>query len=151
MAIDHLSELGLSPIEKIQHAREFRVAKWLKEGLSTLAGLKDWSEYNLEEIGRILGWETTARILSARDNLKAKLNLEPEYIRTGDWTCWRCGGDMSLNRPGAGYPLMCTGGCIGFNRRQTAAEPSQFRPATQQVEDAIGGLFGDEIKEMEGL
>ncbi|KAH6908522.1 hypothetical protein BKA70DRAFT_1038176, partial [Coprinopsis sp. MPI-PUGE-AT-0042] len=65
LAIKQLSGLDLSPMEKVLFAREYRVLKWLAEGVSTLAA--GFSEYKFEDIAKELGWETTARILSVRD------------------------------------------------------------------------------------
>ncbi|KAH6908564.1 hypothetical protein BKA70DRAFT_1481806, partial [Coprinopsis sp. MPI-PUGE-AT-0042] len=59
-AIDQLSALDLSPIEKIQHAREYRVTTWFKEGIAAIANQS--GKYKMEELGNALGWKTTALV-----------------------------------------------------------------------------------------
>ncbi|KAH6897820.1 hypothetical protein BKA70DRAFT_1032109, partial [Coprinopsis sp. MPI-PUGE-AT-0042] len=65
LAIDNLSELEMTPIEKIALGREFRVADWVSSGAKSLATLKE--DFPLQEVANVLGWETTARILCLRE------------------------------------------------------------------------------------
>ncbi|KAH6908502.1 hypothetical protein BKA70DRAFT_1280032 [Coprinopsis sp. MPI-PUGE-AT-0042] len=64
-AIEKLSKIGLSPLQKISLAREYRVSAWLSQGIAALA--KASSTISVESMAGTLGWETAARILAIRD------------------------------------------------------------------------------------
>ncbi|KAH6908572.1 hypothetical protein BKA70DRAFT_1064232, partial [Coprinopsis sp. MPI-PUGE-AT-0042] len=53
--IDQLSTLDLTPIEKIQHARQYHVSVWLMEGIAAIAS--DFGNYDIEELGIVYGWK----------------------------------------------------------------------------------------------
>ncbi|KAH6908553.1 hypothetical protein BKA70DRAFT_272378 [Coprinopsis sp. MPI-PUGE-AT-0042] len=95
VAIDKLSSLELSPIEKIQHGSEYHVSAWFKEGIAAIAS--DFYSYKMEEIGNILGWRTTALILCTRDKAKPKASHE----WTKDWVCIECGAAVEGRSAGS--------------------------------------------------
>ncbi|KAH6908512.1 hypothetical protein BKA70DRAFT_1562575 [Coprinopsis sp. MPI-PUGE-AT-0042] len=126
LAIEQLTVLDLTPIEKILHAREYRVLKWLTEGVSTLAA--GFSEYKFEDIAKELGWETTARILSVRDEAKPKVPESNDRIR--GWKCWN--HNREVKKP----DLLDTSHEASGN---FAVPP-----------DVVSTVFADEIKALQG-
>ncbi|KAH6908586.1 hypothetical protein BKA70DRAFT_272717 [Coprinopsis sp. MPI-PUGE-AT-0042] len=65
LAIDKLSNMELQPDEKIKLARRHRVAKWLSEGIHSFA--ENLGHYPLDHVALSLGWESTAKLLAARN------------------------------------------------------------------------------------
>ncbi|TEB25779.1 hypothetical protein FA13DRAFT_1637015, partial [Coprinellus micaceus] len=66
IAIEKLSTFGLKPVEKITLGKKHGVPKWLKDGYTAL--VDDLSKASLSEMTG-LGWETSFRILWARDEI----------------------------------------------------------------------------------
>jgi hypothetical protein len=57
-------------VDKIDLGRRYDVLEWLKEGLRALVNTegKDVKEEEFEEAGRVLGWETMARVSRLRES-----------------------------------------------------------------------------------
>ena len=115
MAVEKLSQLKLTALEKIHIAREHRVAKLFKEGVKEIAADTDMKKYTLEEVAGTLGWEAAARILWVR---KVSTSSFPSGR---DWAeidfrhlrCFEshCGAPISMNKSSSErYGLKCTNG-----------------------------------------
>ncbi|EAU89733.2 hypothetical protein CC1G_07458 [Coprinopsis cinerea okayama7 len=81
-AIQSLSSLRLSFVEKVTLAREFRVSDWLEDGI---VGLVMGDPVPLKDL-ETLGLDTAAKILSARDynaieRIKPRLGLGFTFLR----------------------------------------------------------------------
>ena len=94
----------------------------------------------MKEIANVLGWETTALILSARDEAKP---TEPDYIRLGSFQCSHCNGNLSTQGCSVSR-------CFSINRRLGPAGASQVDIELTVAEGVISGLFGEEIRALEG-
>ncbi|KAH6908544.1 hypothetical protein BKA70DRAFT_1149782 [Coprinopsis sp. MPI-PUGE-AT-0042] len=149
-AIDQLSALDLSPIEKIQHAREYRVTTWFKEGIAAIAN--QFGKYETEDLGGTLGWKTTALILSLRDKAKPKGPQWDEIVK--DWEC-PCGSALTTGIQG-GYNkqyLECPKGCrSGYIRTKKTLDAISDGSSVSGTmgdnvsEDAISAAFAEEIE-----
>ncbi|KAH6908504.1 hypothetical protein BKA70DRAFT_1222701 [Coprinopsis sp. MPI-PUGE-AT-0042] len=91
-AVEHISALHISPIEKIQHARAYRVSKWLKEGVGALA--VHFAEYTTKSLAVDLGWETIGLILLVRERAKLAMPEANDWIN--QWHCCSCGSDIRV-------------------------------------------------------
>ncbi|TFK16505.1 hypothetical protein FA15DRAFT_761398 [Coprinopsis marcescibilis] len=91
-AIAKLDTLQLAPIEKVQLAREHRVGKWLREGVTALTQGDPTQIEDLE----VLGWKTAALLYFIYIHL-----AKPQPQSSGRFTmasikCGRCGSSSSL-------------------------------------------------------
>lgn len=78
-------------IEKIQLAREHKVAKWLEEGLISLVN----GDYRLTRADlSTLGWETSALIFWIRDNSIPSLNNSPYRFTKDMIQCGNCSSNL---------------------------------------------------------
>ncbi|KAH6911852.1 hypothetical protein BKA70DRAFT_1268680 [Coprinopsis sp. MPI-PUGE-AT-0042] len=138
MAIEKLSALDLSPIEKIQHARDYRVSKWLIEGATALANSSESLE--LGDIASAVGWKTTALILSARNTTsKPKASGAEGWMK--DWKCHNCDARLMFTKcePGR-HRLMCCGiHCTSGMKRDEMAK----------LREAVSNVFQEEIATLE--
>ncbi|KAH6908580.1 hypothetical protein BKA70DRAFT_272673 [Coprinopsis sp. MPI-PUGE-AT-0042] len=153
VAIEQLSSLDLSPIERIQYAREYHVSAWLREGIMAIASNVD--DYQMEEVGNTLGWQTTALILSLC--YKAK----PKAPELGDWAKdWECGCGLELyfgiedNKRFFRCPLANLCNRRFFRAKQPldalSAAPSIAQKAGIDIsEDAVAIAFAEEIKALD--
>ncbi|KAH6908507.1 hypothetical protein BKA70DRAFT_1562572 [Coprinopsis sp. MPI-PUGE-AT-0042] len=139
LAVEQLSQLDPSPIEKVVLAREYRVLKWLTEGVTTLA--IDFDQYPIKDVAQALGWETTALILSIRDQAKPKVLESDELIR--GFTCYQYGHQLSQS---SGY-VRCTGGCGYMLRGGSATSTRNDANGKLAVSQAVvSTVFADEIQ-----
>ena len=92
IAIEKLSTFDLKPVEKITLGKEHGVPGWLKDGYTAL--VDDLSKASLSEMTG-LGWETSFRILWARDEI-ARSQTTPNsggyWIGSQDILCGYCWG-----------------------------------------------------------
>lgn len=92
IAIEKLSTFGLKPVEKVTLGKKHGVPKWLKDGYTAL--VDDLSKASLSEMTG-LGWETSFRILWARDEI-ARSQTTPNsggyWIDSQDVLCGYCWG-----------------------------------------------------------
>ncbi|KAH6908584.1 hypothetical protein BKA70DRAFT_1280242 [Coprinopsis sp. MPI-PUGE-AT-0042] len=89
LAIDELSAMALTPLEKITLARENRVPRWLAEGVRTL--VENIGDYHIEEIGAVLGWDTTARVFAASTASNSKPLIDNwGWVSTSRLQCHNC-------------------------------------------------------------
>ncbi|KAH6908505.1 hypothetical protein BKA70DRAFT_1280038 [Coprinopsis sp. MPI-PUGE-AT-0042] len=143
IAIDQVSMIDLSPIEKVLLAREYRVLKWFSEGIATLAS--DFSQYQIKDVANALGWETTALILSVRDRAKPKL-LEGKDLLSG-WICGSCNRDLSTTTDGG---ITCGNQCWSrlLEPRPGATNPASAGETRGFVvpQPIISAVFEEEIK-----
>ena len=83
---------ALTSIEKIQLAKEYRVAKWMEEGLISLV----YGDYKLTRADlATLGWETSALILWIRDNSIPSLNNPRFHFNQDMIQCWNCSSNLT--------------------------------------------------------
>lgn len=142
LSIERLSSttIPLSPIEKIQHAREFRVSRWLVEGVSTLATTID--AFKIGEIASTLGWQTTAMILAVD---KARSKEGKDWI--SGWLCPHCSSSLSAVD---GYSQT---GSVRCTRSGCRGQLVQAKSSTSQLKDEItkivSTIFADEVKALE--
>jgi len=100
-AIHRLSNLTLSPIEKILLARAHRVGPWLDEAVTILTTCNPMPTF--EDLAT-LGWETVARILWIRDNLSKSTSSPASSLSNSDTLrfrrdaikCPQCSSSSSL-------------------------------------------------------
>ncbi|KAH6908516.1 hypothetical protein BKA70DRAFT_271862 [Coprinopsis sp. MPI-PUGE-AT-0042] len=141
LAIEQLSGLDLSPIEKVIFAREYRVLKWLTEGVSTLAA--GFSEYKFEDIAKELGWETTARILSVRDEAKPKVPETNDLLH--GVKCQRHGNQVSYT----GTWLWCATGHCSISVIGPVPSSNETSSKLAVSQDVVSSVFEDEIKALQ--
>ncbi|KAH6907565.1 hypothetical protein BKA70DRAFT_1283427 [Coprinopsis sp. MPI-PUGE-AT-0042] len=147
MAIEKLSALDLSPIEKIQHARDYRVSKWLIEGATALANSSESLE--LGDIASAVGWKTTALILSARNTTsKPKASGAEGWMK--DWKCHNC--DCT---PDVHEMLMCLWDTCCTSGMNVCPKPGTDTIAIEQgdemakLREAVSNVFQEEIATLE--
>lgn len=87
VAVQELSPMISSGVEKIQFAREYRVRWWFIEGVTALAQELENQEIPIEEVASALGWEITARVL----------RIQPQIRASEHYTCSRCETDLGDN------------------------------------------------------
>lgn len=161
MAIAQLSNRGLSSLEKIRLGREFRVSKWLSEGVEALS--HDAADLKIEAIADAIGWETTARVFSARDaarGLVAKeLTTDGESVPLSKMRCigcqspptstseCECGGLAYTDYEGAAVFMQRISGFKIDNSSETQAK---LRTALELelIERGIKTLFENEVEEL---
>lgn len=73
LAIQELSKMEISTVDKIILARDCKVAEWLLSGYNELA--KRSETISLDEAAR-LGWEATVRIFQVREEVKFPLDFK---------------------------------------------------------------------------
>ncbi|KAH6908574.1 hypothetical protein BKA70DRAFT_1481830 [Coprinopsis sp. MPI-PUGE-AT-0042] len=150
IAIDRLSPLDLSPVEKIRYAREYHVSVWFKEGISAIAN--NFGQYEMEELGNALGWKTTALILSIRDKAKphSKISQWKEWPNFWEWLMGdrsgrqflRCNNFVACRETyiRTKKPVVSVSEGPKLLSEQTTAEMS---------EDAVSATFAEEIKALD--
>ncbi|KAH6908556.1 hypothetical protein BKA70DRAFT_272412 [Coprinopsis sp. MPI-PUGE-AT-0042] len=153
VSISKLSEISIPAIEKVALAREYHVAKWLREGISTLAS--DTHAVKIEEVAAVLGWETTARIFAIRDAAKPGTN-EP-MLKVSQLTCLGC--YATSFSPGVPYGSCCSGkgvsngyGNYTYVRGYTlnsSPDSSLQAPSSETIEKSVLDLFGEELEVLE--
>ncbi|RXW11415.1 hypothetical protein EST38_g14441 [Candolleomyces aberdarensis] len=85
-AINNLSKISLSPVEKVVLARAHEVAKWLKEGLSEI--VTENPVQALDEL-ETLGLKTACRLLWIRDQTASrKVNAQELTVTLGSLGCY---------------------------------------------------------------
>ena len=138
-------------MEKIILAREFRVPKWLREGLSALAITA--GTVRVDEMAAIIGWETTARIFSARDAARRALFPEDEqYFRASQLQCIAC--STSANNNATHLPSCCNGryNSYGGYTKGYCINPTRSISETaisSSIEVSTLNAFQTEIEELE--
>ena len=107
-----------------------------------------WEDYTLKEVGTVLGWETTAHILAARDEAKV---LPKQWVDS--MKCYYCHADLIILDDGS---LFCTGR-PGHCGRASLAVPKDSLAQANQVDwsaklieqGIISRIFGEDIKALE--
>ncbi|KAH6908565.1 hypothetical protein BKA70DRAFT_1280207 [Coprinopsis sp. MPI-PUGE-AT-0042] len=144
LAIDRLSALELSPIEKIQHARQYHVSAWFKEGVVAIA--TNWDDYEMEEVGNTIGWKTTATIISMWGKAKPRAPRWKEWGK--GWEC-PCGLGLStgVTKNTKRQWLECSAQCGEkyIRTKQTVDEASDGPSAAEISEDVVSAAFAEEI------
>ncbi|KAH6908503.1 hypothetical protein BKA70DRAFT_1280034, partial [Coprinopsis sp. MPI-PUGE-AT-0042] len=146
MAIVQLSACEMLPIEKLQYAREYRVPKWLTEGVIALAN--ELSNYEGRDLGKALGWETTALILDIRD--KARPKVDEALGRVDQWTCVHCGSRLAASTNQR--TVCCTGPKCTWVINQIGGVTSKLGEVKEELsisQDAVAAAFEDEIKSLQ--
>ncbi|KAJ3519321.1 hypothetical protein NMY22_g13259 [Coprinellus aureogranulatus] len=157
LAIENLSTFKMGAIEKIQLGKAYAVSTWMKDGYTKLIG--DPNDDTVFEEFRLLGLETTNRILLARDKVQPKVkaaSANPTYFycntcisRNTGWsgvgedatTCTQCGSSLSatvilVTRPHTSWKT-CN---VLFDYESTLVN---------DIDRKVEELFGEEIKEAE--
>ncbi|KAJ3513185.1 hypothetical protein NMY22_g15118 [Coprinellus aureogranulatus] len=157
LAIEKLSTHTMSSVEKIQLGKTYAISSWLKDGYTKLIG--DPNDDTVFEEFRLLGLETTNRILLARDKVQPKVkaaSANPTYFycntcisRNTGWsgvgedatTCTQCGSSLSatvilVTRPHTSWKT-CN---VLFDYESTLIN---------DIDRKVEELFGEEIKEAE--
>ncbi|KAH6908545.1 hypothetical protein BKA70DRAFT_1188980 [Coprinopsis sp. MPI-PUGE-AT-0042] len=154
LAIDQLSTLDLSPIEKIRYARDYHVSAWFKEGIVAIAN--DFDSYEMDQLGTDVGWKTTALILSLRDKAKPK-ELEQDKW----WNHWRCpdctqGSGVIVafrGAPPATFLVKCRD-CqteLLYSKDPLSTGPSPTSVERNVSQDAVSSVFAEEIKALDAF
>jgi len=148
-------------VEKVKLGKEHGVPSWLEEGYRIL--IDDLSQASLGEM-TLLGWETSFRILWARDEIARRSNQNPtggywvptDKLRCG--YCWRYNGRQTpISATGMnGYCSYCsqipanTIGSYGltFFEMPSSTVPS---PAAEDkskiVSEKVAEVFAEELEE----
>ncbi|KAF5339566.1 hypothetical protein D9611_011508 [Ephemerocybe angulata] len=155
-AMTELEGLDLGQMEKIRLAKEYRVSKWLVEGLAGI--VRTWgTSTTLDELGRELGWEVAARLL----DLAVQFKPMKGTARLPAPTCpeQTCNKRHSLSSfpfefKGDGTnPLQrLIGICSGCNKHFSVADieiSSAFPMGEDKLTEEIKVIFGEELKSME--
>ncbi|KAJ3534856.1 hypothetical protein NMY22_g6738 [Coprinellus aureogranulatus] len=100
IAIEKIGVFDLKPVEKVKLGKEHGVPTWLKEGYTAL--IDDLSKASLSEMTG-LGWETSFRILWARDEIaRSQASTTPNsggfWISSQDILCGYCLRGSGYNR-----------------------------------------------------
>ncbi|RXW18432.1 hypothetical protein EST38_g7424 [Candolleomyces aberdarensis] len=111
-AINNLSKMTLTPVEKVVLSRAHKVAKWLKEGLSEI--VTENPVRALDEL-KALGLETACHLLWIRDQtVSRKANAQELTVTLGSLGC------HSLNCQAA---MFISGNCDNCNRQISIDDP----------------------------
>ncbi|KAJ3536488.1 hypothetical protein NMY22_g6019 [Coprinellus aureogranulatus] len=159
LAIEKLSTLTKSPIEKIQLGRTFSVSSWLKDGYTKLIGDHE-DDITFEEY-RVLGLEAMNRILLAKIKLKKK--AETASANRTEFYCERCisgkrgwskVAENATNCTQCGGSLSSGGTVIYVYRPHTSWKSctALFDSESALVngtDKEVAELFGEEIREAE--
>ncbi|KAH6908570.1 hypothetical protein BKA70DRAFT_1427153 [Coprinopsis sp. MPI-PUGE-AT-0042] len=144
VAISRLSRMNIPPVEKITLAREYHVAAWLRDGITSLAA----RPIKVEEMAMVLGWEMTARIYAIRDSAQGSSVPSgwDQYIKTSQLACSACGSSSSVGVP---TPHCCTGkyysGPVkGYILKQNANGAPSASQSTL-IKDSVLDLFDGEL------
>ncbi|KAH6890235.1 hypothetical protein BKA70DRAFT_871424 [Coprinopsis sp. MPI-PUGE-AT-0042] len=160
MAIDQLSAFDLSPVEQVQHAREYHISAWFQKGIVAIA--KEFGEYDLEELGKLLGWKNAAIVLSLREQTMSKVKAMPAVPQGVGWAKdWECACGAGLDT-GVLYIskkqfLQCSARCDGslFNTKQPIDKAADGPPVpstrVEISEDVVLAAFAEEIKVLDAL
>ncbi|KAH6908499.1 hypothetical protein BKA70DRAFT_1280028 [Coprinopsis sp. MPI-PUGE-AT-0042] len=148
LSIASLSGLALSPIEKIDLARKYRIPNWLREGVTSLA--ESFGDKTISEIADQIGWQTTALILFVRDSVQPE---PPGTVSTGSVAtlagamCWYCGGAIYTER----NFYKCNAKCASATPPNPPPTngPRGFANKSLDFSATILEVFGDELKELE--
>jgi hypothetical protein len=158
LAIKQLSALELSAIEKVQHAREYHVSAWFKEGVAVIAN--DLDEYDMEELGKTLGWKTTSLIFSLRDKARQKepSTAEEHELALGH-SGWQCPYCMQPNiRVTKSESISLLASCMSCQRTLLCITDAQSTAAGSQpsatvrvaiTQDRISQVFEEEINALD--
>ncbi|KAH6908527.1 hypothetical protein BKA70DRAFT_1280083 [Coprinopsis sp. MPI-PUGE-AT-0042] len=124
LAINKLSSMALSPLEKITLAREYRIPNWLSEAVTDLAKALD--TFKIEDLASAIGWETTARIYAVKNAAqKGALNqMANEASNSLPISRLRCVG---CNKPPAS-PAHTQCSCGGHLCKRVTTPTSAFAP-----------------------
>ncbi|KAH6908579.1 hypothetical protein BKA70DRAFT_272563 [Coprinopsis sp. MPI-PUGE-AT-0042] len=142
VAIEQLSECALTPIEKIQYSREYRVSKWLVEGVTELAS--DLADYEVKDLATALGWETTALILAIREKVRPKALEATDWAQ--GWICWNCDNDLHIGPTGA---VSCILDCRTRTWLKPRNSPDAISAPGKVPQDLILAFFGEEVKSLQ--
>jgi hypothetical protein len=93
LAIKQLSSLDITPLQKVQLGRAYKVASWFIDGCTTL--IEDPEVGSLESLASSLGWETAARIAWAARK-QPTLREGKITIGTEKWQCTNCSTSASI-------------------------------------------------------
>ncbi|KAH6908585.1 hypothetical protein BKA70DRAFT_1280249, partial [Coprinopsis sp. MPI-PUGE-AT-0042] len=147
VSISRLSEMNIPAIEKVTLAREYHVAKRLREGIATLAS--DTCAVKIEAIAEVLGRETTARIFAIRDtaNKPTPGTNEPTF-KLSQLTCVACGASPSTPGPTCCNGRYITGYARGYNLK-SGMDGSVPGPSIEVVKKTVLELFGEELELLE--
>ena len=114
-AIDKISSLSLSPVEKVTLARDHKVAKWLKEGLNEIVTQEEILEP--DELKSYLGLETAFRLVWIQNQSfrRPQVQSNPSItlgslgchndhlLYTSPTSCKSCHQQISMDDPEAMY------------------------------------------------
>ncbi|KAH6908555.1 hypothetical protein BKA70DRAFT_1427134 [Coprinopsis sp. MPI-PUGE-AT-0042] len=156
VSISRLSEMNIPAIEKVTLGREYQVAKWLREGIATLAS--DTHAVKIEDIAAALGWETTARIFAIRDSInRLKPGTNEPTFKSSQLACVGCGASPSTPWPPTqaccnGRYIYTGGYASGYhlNSGPDTSNSSPSGPPSEVIETTVLDLFGEELKGLEG-
>ncbi|KAJ3536485.1 hypothetical protein NMY22_g6025 [Coprinellus aureogranulatus] len=150
LAIEKLSAVEMTPIEKVRLGKAHGVPEWLRDGYASLVAAISLS--SLEEL-EPLGLQTACRILWARDQINAKAKKRGLYCgfcakHEGKWHALQCQEDGSFPQGYAcmycGYsPVSCGHGVCHLI---DTLWPTSF---SAEVVDQVSEVFRDDIDEAE--
>lgn len=148
MAIAQLSACGLSPIEKIQYARECHVSSWFIEGITALAN--EITKYEVRDLAEAVGWETTALVFDIREKARPKTHEAMGWL--DGCTCCNCGSRLATTEFVAARNtqiVCCTGGECRWQIKRTLGVPPRMGEMQRELaipQDVVLAIFDDEIK-----
>lgn len=161
IAIEKITEFNLKPVEQVKLGKEHGVPTWLKEGYTAL--VNDLSKASLSEMTE-LGWETSFRILWARDEIARSQTVQNSggyWVSSQDILCGYCfrGSNRrtvisSENQSPCGTCGQYTTGAYGIQIPAFSSLSSTTPEATvdakeKLVADKVAEVFGEELKDAE--
>ncbi|KAH6908513.1 hypothetical protein BKA70DRAFT_271835 [Coprinopsis sp. MPI-PUGE-AT-0042] len=141
VAIERLSSCTLSPTEKIQYSRKFRVSKWLFEGVTALA--TDIADIEVNDLAKPLGWKTAALVFAIRDKAKPKLPESNNFLH--GLKCYNHGNQVSH----IGAYLMCSTSVCAIKVNASRVTSNDTTGKLAVSEDVVSTMFEDEIKALQ--
>ncbi|KAJ3536484.1 hypothetical protein NMY22_g6024 [Coprinellus aureogranulatus] len=165
IAIEKISNYPLKPVEKVKLGKEHGVPTWLKEGYTAL--VDDLSKASLSEMTG-LGWETSFRILWARDEIaRSQASTTPNsggfWISSQDILCGYCLRASGYNRRSiiSSENQRC-GSCSQYcssaygiqipafsSLKSTTPQTTTADDKSKVVADKVAEVFEEELKDAE--
>ncbi|KAJ3503638.1 hypothetical protein NMY22_g18181 [Coprinellus aureogranulatus] len=165
VSIEQLSALDLTPVEKVYLGKAHGVPQWLRDGYMAL--MLDISQLRLDDM-KVLGWETTCRILWAQNKMGAGggVRMDPGCIpvpwtdlrcytcvKSGQFSaslgseihtggCSRCGAALGNSNGGWGAYIMSSSSCLPGSRISQERCTSDREPSQNTT---LLEVFGEEI------
>ncbi|KAJ3536805.1 hypothetical protein NMY22_g5869 [Coprinellus aureogranulatus] len=163
LCIRELSSSALTPLDKVDLGRSYKVAAWVIEGCTAL--VEDADNLNLDSLSA-LGWETAARICwISREYTIATLSSQREAKGIGSIppTIWICGKCNATGNFQSGYCFGCRSHTPSIsvdmasvvianaaNAGSDSLVSGEGEGGTHRICELILATFDDELSQMDG-